>query len=88
VLAHYRDRATLISFYRKVHPFGPGWRRIRAEAGVSEAEVREWAQTDNIPLALIGWLAGSVVIWSSLFTVGNFLYGRLEYALALLGLWR
>jgi solute:Na+ symporter, SSS family len=78
------DRAALINFYRKVHPFGPGWRRIRAEAGVSDTEVREWARTDNIPLALIGWLAGSVVIWSSLFAVGNFLYGRLEYALGLL----
>jgi Na+/proline symporter len=78
------DRATLIDFYRKVHPFGPGWRRIRAEAGVSEAEVRDWARTDNIPLALIGWLSGSIVIWSSLFTVGNFLYGRMEYAAGLL----
>ncbi|HET8550044.1 MAG TPA: sodium:solute symporter family protein [Bryobacteraceae bacterium] len=78
------DRATLVEFYRKVHPFGPGWRRIRAEAGVTDAEVHEWARTDNIPLALIGWLAGSIVIWSSLFTVGNFLYGRLEYTFALL----
>ena len=78
------DRATLINFYRKVHPFGPGWRRIRREAGVTDAEVREWARTDNIPLALLGWLAGCIVIWSSLFTVGNFLYGRYEYAYCLL----
>ena len=30
----------------------------------------------NIPLALVGWLSGCVMIWSSLFTVGSFLYGR------------
>ena len=32
------DRQTLIEFYRKVRPFGPGWRRIRQEAGISEQE--------------------------------------------------
>jgi Na+/proline symporter len=78
------DRQTLIDFYKKVHPFGPGWRVIREEAGVSAAEAAEYAKTDNIPLALVGWLAGSVAIWSSLFTVGNFLYGRTGYAMALL----
>jgi Na+/proline symporter len=83
-LAPGTDRATLIEFYRKVHPFGPGWAPIAAEAGaVPRAEA---ADADNIPLALIGWVAGSAVIWSSLFTVGNFLYGRTGYALALLGM--
>jgi hypothetical protein len=38
-----------------------------------------------MPLALLGWSAGCAMIWSSLFTVGNFLYGRQELALVLLG---
>ncbi len=38
---------------------------------------------DNIPLALLGWVAGCTAIWSALFAVGNFLYGRLGYALVL-----
>jgi SSS family solute:Na+ symporter len=75
------DRKTLIEFYRKVRPAGPGWEAIRLEAGISKDEA---AQTgDSIPLALIGWVAGCAMIWSSLFTVGNFLYGRYAYALAL-----
>jgi Na+/proline symporter len=77
------DRQRLIEFYRKVHPFGPGWHKIRREAGISDAEAAEFARNDNIPLALLGWVAGSAVIWSSLFTVGNFLYGRTGYALGL-----
>jgi hypothetical protein len=77
------DRQTLIAFYEKVRPFGPGWRRIRVAAGVSEAEAA--ATRENIPLALLGWAAGCAVIWSGLFTVGNFLYGRLDLALLLLG---
>jgi Na+/proline symporter len=65
------DRATLISFYRKVKPVGPGWTDIRAEAGVTDAEV---AQENRIGSALLGWISGCVVIWSSLFAIGNFLY--------------
>ena len=78
------DRKVLIDFYRKVHPFGPGWECIRKEAGVSDAEFAEYSRHENIPLALIGWVAGCTVIWSSLFTVGNFLYGRTGYAFGLL----
>ena len=77
------DRKILVEFYRRVRPFGPGWRRIRTEAGISEEEAR--ATHENIPLALLGWVAGCTVIWSGLFTVGNFLYGRTTVALLLAG---
>jgi Na+/proline symporter len=77
------DEATLVSFYRKVSPIGPGWRYIRSIAGVSEAEAVEYARRDNIPLALLGWSAGCAMIWSALFGVGNFLYGRMGLAAAL-----
>jgi SSS family solute:Na+ symporter len=79
------DRGTLIEFYRKVRPFGPGWRKVQVEAGVSDAEAAEYLKHENIPLSLIGWVAGCVSIWSSLFTVGNFLYGRMGYTFGLLG---
>jgi Na+/proline symporter len=75
------DRVTLIEFYKKVRPFGPGWTRIRKEAGISVEEAKSAGQ--NIPLALLGWVAGSTSIWSALFVVGNFLYGRMDYALML-----
>jgi Na+/proline symporter len=77
------DHRTLVEFYRKVRPFGPGWRRIRLEAGVSEEEAALYALHENIPLSLLGWLAGCVAIWSSLFAVGNWLYGRTGYGVAL-----
>lgn len=76
------DRATLISFYRKVRPFGPGWASIRREIGVSDEAAR--ATHENVPLALVGWVAGCTAIWSALFAVGNFLYGRTGHAVALL----
>ncbi|HZQ47681.1 MAG TPA: sodium:solute symporter family protein, partial [Verrucomicrobiae bacterium] len=71
----------LISFYKKVHPAGPGWTKIRKEAGVSEATAA--LHGDHMGKAAVGWISGCVVIWSSLFAIGNFLYGRVQAALIL-----
>jgi SSS family solute:Na+ symporter len=75
------DRQTLIAFYRKVRPAGPGWRSIREAAGISKAQAL--ATQENLPLALVGWSTGCAMIWSALFMVGNILYGRTGLALAL-----
>jgi solute:Na+ symporter, SSS family len=73
------DRATLVSFYERVRPAGPGWNAIRRLSDPSKSR-----SPDNIPLSLLGWVAGCMAIWSALFTVGNVLYGRLGPALAML----
>ncbi len=75
------SRERLIAFYRKVYPAGPGWRKIREEAGVSEFEAA--LHGDNMGQATLGWIAGCLAIWSSLFAIGNFLYGRTPTALLL-----
>ncbi|MBP1661635.1 MAG: sglT 2 [Candidatus Aminicenantes bacterium] len=75
------DQDQLVKFYRKVRPFGPGWKAIRREAGITEAEAR--GTHESFPLALAGWVSGSLTVWSALFTVGNVLYGRWVYAAVL-----
>jgi hypothetical protein len=65
-----------------VRPFGPGWAVIREKVGVLPKDTE--GTSENIPMALLGWVAGCASIWSSLFTVGNFLYGRNGYGFALL----
>ncbi len=82
------DRATLISFYRKVKPIGPGWASVRREveaAGARPGDGEERTAGDNIPRALLGWFAGCSSIWSGLFMIGNFLYGRMPQAWLLAG---
>ena len=76
------DRRTLVDFYKKVRPFGPGWKAVRREAGISEDEAR--STSENFPLSLVGWVAGTATIWSSLFAVGNILYRRWGSALVCL----
>jgi SSS family solute:Na+ symporter len=72
------SREKLIYFYKKVHPAGPGWRMIRIEAGVSEADAA--LHGDHMGFATLGWISGCLTIWSSLFAIGNFLYGRTQTA--------
>jgi Na+/proline symporter len=75
------DQATLVAFYKKVHPAGPGWTPIRRAAGVSEAEAA--AHGDSMGMAALGWVSGVAVIWSSLFAIGNYLYQRTGTAIVL-----
>ncbi len=72
------SKERLIAFYRKVHPAGPGWTSIREEVGVTEAEAA--LHGDHMGIATLGWISGCLTIRSSLFAIGNFLYGRLPAA--------
>jgi solute:Na+ symporter, SSS family len=75
------DRAVLINFWRTVRPAGPGWAPIREAAGASAADAT--VHGDNIPSALLGWVAGCTAIWSALFAEGSYLYGRMPQAIFL-----
>ncbi len=81
------DRATLVSFYRKVRPIGPGWASVRDEAlgsgSLTAADLKGPAAGDNIPRAMLGWVAGCTTIWSGLFMIGSFLYGQAMQAVML-----
>ncbi|WP_205633769.1 hypothetical protein [Labilithrix luteola] len=76
-LAPQTSDEVLVRFYERVRPFGPGWARVRKLAGIPADDPRA---RGNIPLALCGWVSGCVLVWSSLFSVGNWLYGRTFYA--------
>jgi hypothetical protein len=72
------DKQTLLGFFRKVQPAGPGWDAIRREAGMPESTVKE--SGDHMGLATLGWVSGCAMIWSSLFAIGKFLYGEMTMA--------
>ena len=73
------DRATLLAFYRLIRPAGPGWRRIREEAGGEPSP-------DNLPNALLGWVLGCAMVYSALFGVGSLLYGARTQGFVLLAI--
>ncbi|MGB7294885.1 MAG: sodium:solute symporter family protein [Candidatus Aminicenantales bacterium] len=63
------ERSKLHEFCRLVRPAGPGWRAVRAEAGVND-------EPGYLPQALLGWITGCVFVYSALFGAGSFLYGK------------
>ena len=75
------DPEVLIAFWRKVRPAGPGWARVRIMADPGGHE--PVPAGDNIPMALLGWVAGCTAIWAALFAEGNYLYGRMPQAILL-----
>ena len=68
------DRATLLAFYRRVRPAGPGWIHIRIESGGDPSP-------DSLPMALLGWVLGCTFVYAALFGSGSFLYGRTSQGL-------
>ena len=63
------DRDVLIRFWKHVRPAGPGGSRSARWPACRRARV---ADRDNMPLALLGWVAGCTAIWSALFAEGNY----------------
>jgi len=66
LLTRPEPEATLLSFYRKVHPQVTGWRPIAARA----SEIRE---THDLGRNLWCWVLGCAMTYSSLFGVGKLL---------------
>ena len=60
---------TLKSFFRRVHPGGPGWRPV----AVLTPEVRGDSGMGRLAL---DWAAGVVLVYSTLFAVGSMLFAR------------
>ena len=71
------DPTVLRSFYRKVHPGGPGWRRVLDEAR-RDGDVLEapGATGWDVPHGILCMFLGCVTIYSALFATGNWIYGR------------
>jgi len=70
------DEKTLRDFYRRTKPGGPGWKKIvdkaRAEGDPIDDGGAEWQMPKQLLLVFIG----CATIYSSLFSIGGFVYGN------------
>jgi Na+/proline symporter len=70
--------STLDSFYRRVRPGGPGWRRVAERNGFGKEGIEGGA------LAWTNWIAGIVAVYSSLFGIGKVIFGETALGLGML----
>lgn len=70
--------ATLRSFYRLTRPGGPGWRKVVDEARSEgdDIDVHDRDTPWEMPAQILMVFIGCISIYSSLFSIGNFVYGR------------
>src|SRR5690606_20017933 len=70
------DEATLRRFCALVRPGGPGWasvvRRAAADGRPLEVAGERW----TVPQGILAMLAGCFAVYSALFAIGSWLYGR------------
>jgi Na+/proline symporter len=59
----------LVSFYLRVRPEGPGWKRVATEAGVVEAHA-----SGTLSAQFANWILGCALIYGSLFGIGKLIF--------------
>jgi Na+/proline symporter len=62
--------AKLDSFYERVRPGGPGWRRVSERLGYGREPIPGGA------LAWTNWIAGIVAVYATLFGIGKLVFGE------------
>ena len=68
------DDETLIKFYEKTNPGGPGWKRIKTMSNLNSKNLeKEWI----VPSGILCMILGCFAIYSALFSTGYFIYGEL-----------
>jgi len=73
------DTATLVSFYRRVRPGGPGWKPVAMHC----PEVRPDA---GFGWLFVDWIAGVALVYAVLFAVGSVIFGEWTQAAGLAAL--
>jgi Na+/proline symporter len=66
------DGATLLSFYDKIRPLGPGWKPFAGAAAVADDD-----RDGSLTAAFLAWFLGCVTVYAALFGTGYVLYGSL-----------
>ena len=74
------SQKTLVKFYSKTQPGGPGWKKVRAMAEITDPHI--W----SVPNGILAMLTGCVFVYSILFATGNWIYGKIPLATGLTGL--
>ena len=75
----------LRSFYRLTHPGGLGWKKIVDEA-IKDGDIinkKEKGKVWEMPIQILCVFIGCLVIYSCLFSIGNFVYGNYWHGIIL-----
>lgn len=71
------NNETLQSFYKRIRPGGPGWKKVVRDAELAGISiVSEKSKSWDVPVGILCMLLGSITVYSALFAVGYWIYGE------------
>ena len=76
----------LRSFYKKIQPGGPGWAKVIKEAKAESIQLVDGDEGWSVPSGIIAMLLGCLMIYSTMFATGYYIYGDYQLAFPLTGL--
>ena len=74
---------TLIRFYQKTKPGGPGWSKIINEAKKEGLDISRGETKWTVPSGVLAMVLGCVLVYSCMFATGNWIYGNYGLAVGL-----
>lgn len=72
MLTRAEPTLTLATFYRKVQPEGPGWKRVSLQAGLAPSSA-----SGGLAIQFANWFLGCVLIYGFLFGIGYVIFGEM-----------
>lgn len=84
LLTQPENKEVLRKFYQLTKPGGPGWKKVVADAIADGEPCDDGTGTDwQMPKQILLVVIGCLTIYSSLFSIGGFVYGNLMQGLGL-----
>ena len=80
------DQSVLRSFYKKTQPGGPGWKKVIDAAKNDSVELVDSDEGWSVPAGILAMLLGCLMIYSTMFATGYYIYGDYQLAFPLTGL--
>ena len=80
------DQSVLRSFYKKTQPGGPGWKKVIDAAKNDSVQLVDSDEGWSVPSGILAMLLGCLMIYSTMFATGYYIYGYYQLAFPLTGL--
>jgi Na+/proline symporter len=70
------DKSVLRTFYQKIQPGGPGWKKVIDEATAEQVNITDDSQGWSVPSGITAMLLGCGMIYGAMFSTGYWIYGQ------------
>lgn len=80
------SKEVLRSFYTKIQPGGPGWKKVIDDAQKDEIDLTKGEKGWTVPSGIVAMLLGCLLIYSIMLATGYFIYGDYQFAFPLFGI--